>query len=90
MSVSPKEEPNNGQIKKKKQNKSIFHNYQKHLVTTLKQKITHEEIKEFDPEDLCLRELWYGFNKAKIANRTLLLAVFGEEKPNSSQVIKYL
>jgi len=37
-----------------------------------------------------LKELWHGFNKAKIANRTLLLAVFGEEKPNNSQVIKYL
>ncbi len=66
------------EMRKKKQNKSIFHNYQKHLVTTLKQKITVEELKEFDSEDLCLKELWKGFTKAKIANRSLLLAVFGE------------
>jgi hypothetical protein len=38
---------------------------------------------------MCLRELWDGFNKAKIANRTLLLAVFGEEKSNNIQTVKY-
>ena len=47
-------------------------------MTTLKQKIGIDNVKDFDPEDECLRELWHGFTKAKIANRTLLLAVFGE------------
>lgn len=32
-------------LREGRRNKSIFHNYQKHLVTTLKQKITIKELK---------------------------------------------
>ena len=34
--------------------------------------------------------MWNGFNRSKRANRTLLLAVFGEEQQENTQLIKYL
>lgn len=61
-----------------KKNKSIFHNFQKHLITLLKKHITMDSTTFGDSElkDLALA-LFQAFRKSKLSNKRMLHIIFG-------------
>ena len=61
-----------------KKNKSIFHNFQKHLITLLKKHISIEANTFGDSElkDLALA-LFQAFRKSKLSNKRMLHIIFG-------------
>lgn len=81
MNPQPQTEESIGITKNvKKHKKSIFHNFQKHLISTIKKYMNFSKNRHSDlPESKVAFELWQGFMKTSSFNKRLLHIVFGVE-----------
>jgi hypothetical protein len=69
-------EKNDSASKKNPRLKSKFHNYQKHLIITLRKTIMIEKHLGHKYSEI-VRELWSAFCNSKIYNKSLLRILFG-------------
>lgn len=58
--------------------KSIFHNFQKHMITLLKNFIRFDDIMTEDgPSQQLAKEIWQAFKKTRCFNKKCLHLLFG-------------
>lgn len=71
---------------KKTKRKSIFHNFQKHLITLLK-KHFRIGVKTFEGREECQLAfaLWHAFSKTKSYNKKILHIIFGIQENTQIQ-----
>lgn len=69
----------------KRGKKSIFHNFQKHLISTIKKYITFNKNSGDSKEEGIAFELWQAFAKTNSYNKRLLHTVFGADTDNARE-----
>lgn len=86
MEIQIQNFPNSESTPSKKQ-KSVFHNFQKHLITLIK-KFIHlpKNSLVFEPFGPIAHNIWHQFMASGISNKKMLNLVFGSTEMNREEL----